>query len=60
MVQILIDILLLRRLGLGRVLRYAILAALFGAVIAGLIYAFTVFSAVDEREEEHVHEYSRN
>jgi hypothetical protein len=44
-----VDILMLRRLGLGRPFRYALLLLLFGLVIAGSIYAFVVFHALDER-----------
>jgi hypothetical protein len=52
----LIDILLLRRLGLIRPIRYAILVLFFGSLIAGLIYAAVVFHALTERNRvPHVH-----
>ena len=55
----LIDILTLRRLGLGRPFRYAILVLVVGVVIAGLIYAGVVFKAVSERSQPpHVHAHS--
>ena len=51
-----VDILTLRRFGLGRPFRYLILVVLFGAIIAGLIYAFVMFQAVSERSQTpHVH-----
>ena len=54
-----VDILMLRRLGLGRPFRYALLVLLFGCLIAGSIYAFIVFRALDERRHVyHVHTHS--
>jgi hypothetical protein len=51
-----VDILMLRRLGLGRPFRYALLLLLFGLFIAGSIYTFVVFRALDERRHAyHVH-----
>ena len=55
-----IDVLTLRRLGLGRPFRYAILLFLIGGLIAGVIYAAAVFHAVAERSttnhvQEHAH-----
>ena len=44
-----VDVLTLRRLGLGRPFRYALLVLLGGCLIAGLIYASVVFHALDER-----------
>lgn len=55
----LVDILTLRRLGLGKPFRYAILLLVLGAVIAGLIYTGVVFKAVSERSQSpHVHAHS--
>ena len=48
-----VDVLTLRRLGLGRPLRYAIFFFLVGALIAGVIYASVVLHALDERSSEH-------
>jgi hypothetical protein len=45
----LIDVLALRRLGLGRPFRYLILVIVLGCLIAGLIYAAVIFHAVTER-----------
>jgi hypothetical protein len=45
----LIDVLALRRLGLGRPFRYLILFILLGCLVAGLIYAAVVFHALTER-----------
>ena len=51
-----VDILTLRRFGLGRPFRYLIMVILFGVIIAGLIYAFFIFQAVSERSQTpHVH-----
>ena len=51
-----VDILMLRRLGLGKPFRYALLVLLFGCLIAGLIYTVVVFRALDERSHvSHVH-----
>lgn len=44
-----IDVLLLRKLGLGRPFRYLILILLAGCLIAGFIYASVVMKAVSER-----------
>ncbi len=56
-----VDILTLRRFGLGRPFRYLILVILFGVIIAGLIYAFAMFQAVSERSQTtHVHTISRH
>ena len=44
-----VDILTLRRFGLGKPFRYVVLLIWIGVVIAGLIYAFAVFHAVEER-----------
>ena len=55
----LVDILTLRRLGLGKPFRYAILLLGLGVVIAGLIYAGVVFKAISERSQSpHVHAHS--
>ena len=54
-----VDILMLRRLGLGRPFRYALLGLLFGCLIAGSIYAFVVFRGLNERRHVyHVHTHS--
>jgi hypothetical protein len=44
-----IDVLALRKLGLGRPFRYLILIFLAGCLIAGFIYASVVMKAVSER-----------
>jgi hypothetical protein len=44
-----IDVLALRKLGLGRPFRYLILIVLAGCLIAGFIYASVVMKAVSER-----------
>jgi hypothetical protein len=44
-----IDVLALRKLGLGRPFRLLILIFLAGCLIAGLIYASVVMKAVSER-----------
>ena len=44
-----IDVLALRKLGLGRPFRYLILIVLAGCLIAGFIYASVVIKAVSER-----------
>jgi len=48
-----IDVLALRRLGLGRPFRYLILILLAGCLIAGFIYASAVMKAVSERSNTH-------
>jgi hypothetical protein len=54
-----VDILMLRRLGLGRPFRYALLVLLFSCLIAGFIFTFVVFRALDERSHSpHVHALS--
>jgi hypothetical protein len=55
----LIDVLALRRLGLGRPFRYIILVIVLGCLIAGLIYTFVVFHALTERNRApHVQHHS--
>ncbi len=59
MFEYLIDIILLRRLGLGPFFRLIVLLLLVGVVVAGLIYAAAVFHAVSERSTPpHVHAHS--
>ena len=54
-----VDTLMLRRLGLGRPFRYALLVLLFGCLLAGSIYAFVVFRALNERRHVyHVYTHS--
>ena len=54
-----VDVLTLRRFGLGRPFRYALLALLGGCLIAGLIYVVVVFHALGERSHvPHVHAHS--
>ena len=55
----LIDVLALRRLGLGRPFRYIILVIFLGCLVAGLIYTFVVFHALTERNSApHVQQHS--
>lgn len=55
----LIDILMLRRLGLARPFKYMLLVFFFGCLAAGLIYAYVVFHVVSERNQHpHVHTHS--
>jgi hypothetical protein len=55
----LIDVLALKRLGLGRPFRFALLIVFLGCAIAGLIYTAVVFHAVTERNQApHVHRHS--
>ena len=55
-----VDVLTLRRLGLGRPFRYAILVFLVGALIGGIIYASIIFHAAAERgNASHVQQHSR-
>jgi hypothetical protein len=57
----LIDILALKRLGLGRPFRYLILIVLLGCLVAGVIYAAVVFNALTERSSDpHVQHHSTN
>jgi hypothetical protein len=52
----LVDVLTLRRLGLGKPFRYILLVMLLGCLIAGLIYTFVVAHAISERSRApHVH-----
>jgi hypothetical protein len=44
-----VDVILLRRLGLGRPIRYVLLVFFLGSLIAGLIYACVIFDALKER-----------
>jgi hypothetical protein len=44
-----IDVLTLRKLGLGRPFRYLLLIFLAGCLIAGVVYASIVLKAVSER-----------
>jgi hypothetical protein len=52
----LVDVLMLRRLGLGRPFRYLLLALFLGCLIAGVIYTFVFLNAAVERSRPaHVH-----
>jgi hypothetical protein len=53
----LIDVLALRRLGLGRSFRILLLVVLLGSLIAGAIYAVVVFHALNERTSGHHVQY---
>jgi hypothetical protein len=55
----LLGFLFARATGAGRIIRPLLLLALLGAAIAGLIYAFAVFHAIDQRSHPpHVHAHS--
>lgn len=59
MIWYILDILLLRRLGLIRPIRYAILVVILGGLLAGMIYAAIVFHALAERNQApHVQHHS--
>jgi hypothetical protein len=54
-----VDILTLRRLGLGRPFRYIILALILGCLGAGVIYTYVFLNAAIERSHSHhVHAHS--
>lgn len=54
-----VDVLTLRRLGLGRPFRYVLLAIFGSCLIAGLIYTVVVFRALAERSHSaHVYSHS--
>ena len=56
-----VDVLMLRRLGLGRPFRYVILAVLFACVVAAVVYTTVFFKAIEERSHaSHVHSYHSN
>jgi len=49
----------LHRLGMGRPFKALFVVVLLGAIIAGMIYAFVVFHAINERSHTpHVHAHS--
>lgn len=55
----LVDVLMLRRLGLAKPFRYMLLVLFAGCLIAGMIYAYVVFKAVSEGSHDpHVHTHS--
>jgi hypothetical protein len=57
--KFLIDVLFMRRIGLGRPLRNFMLLVALGLVVAGAIYFSVVFRAVRERSQgSHVHTHS--
>ena len=59
MIWHILDILLLRRLGLIRPIRFAILVVILGGLVAGMIYAAIVFHALAERNQApHVKHHS--
>jgi hypothetical protein len=54
-----VDILTLRRLGLGKPFRYALLVLILGCLGAALIYTYVFFNAVRERNHaSHGHAHS--
>jgi hypothetical protein len=55
----LVDVLMLRRLGLAKPFRYILLVLFAGCLVAGMIYAVVVFHALEERSQTpHVHAHS--
>ena len=55
----LVDVLMLRRLGLAKPFRYMLLVLFAGCLVAGMIYAYVVFKEVSERSHDpHVHTHS--
>lgn len=59
MFEYLLRVKALHRLGMGRPFRAAFIAIFAGAIIAGLVYAFIVFQAVNQRSHPpHVHTHS--
>ena len=54
-----VDILALRKLGLGRPFRYVILALILGCLCAGVIYTYVFLTAANERSHSpHVYSHS--
>jgi hypothetical protein len=54
-----VDILTLRRLGLGKPFRYVLLVLILGCLGAALIYTYVFFNAVRERSQTpHAHAHS--
>lgn len=59
MLRFVLDVLLLRNLIESRLVRVVFLVFLFGALIAGLIYAYVFVNAASERSHSpHVHAHS--
>ena len=59
MFRFLLQVAFIRRVLQLRLIRFALLAILVGALIAGLIYASVVFHALNERSNApHVHPHS--
>jgi hypothetical protein len=59
MFEYLLRVKALHRLGLGRPFRALFVVILFGAIVAGLIYALAMFHAISERSQSpHVHTHS--
>jgi hypothetical protein len=53
-----VDILTLRRLGLGKPFRYVLLVLILGCLGAALIYTYVFFNAVERSRVPHVHAHS--
>jgi hypothetical protein len=61
MFQFLLRVKAMHRLGLAKPFGILVLLVLAGALIAGLIYAFTIFNVATERNRApHVHIYRSN
>jgi hypothetical protein len=55
----LLGFLFARATGTSRIIRPLLLLVLLGAIVAGLIYAFAIFHAIDQRSHSpHVHAHS--
>jgi len=55
----LLGFLFARATGAARIIRPLLLLVLLGAIVAGLIYAFAMFHAIDQRSHPpHVHAHS--
>jgi len=55
----LVDVLMLRRLGLAKPFRYMLLVLFAGCLVAGMIYTYVFLNAAIERSHDpHVHAHS--
>jgi hypothetical protein len=52
-----LQMLFVRRVLRLRIVRLAILLILLGSVVAGAIYTYVIFQAVEQRSHSHVHKH---
>lgn len=59
MFRFVLQVAFIRRVLQLRIVRLAIVLIFLGSIVAGAIYTYVVFQAVEQRSHSHVHTHSR-